>query len=405
MRKFENIIILAAGESSRFWPLGNKNLFKLKGKSLISYQIDNFCNLSEKLVIVCCQENFEEVSAIAQKKTNIEIIIQEGIGQSAALISAAKKIETKEALVVNAVDFFDIEKVLSSMEPDIERAKLILTAKELSSYFPGGYLKLEGNHLLEVIEKPSPNSLPSNKVRLVIDYFSDFKEFVAVLNSFETPLKDGIFENGLNLYIKKYPASVFYVDYKDYWISIKYPWNILDLIEHMLGGIKGYMGKNTKFGKNVSMMGEVEIGDNVEIGDFVRIVGPTVISANTKVGNFAMIVNSLIEKDCLIGGYSEVTRSYLGHGVRLHRNYIGDSVLLDKVLLGAGAILANLRLDGTNVGSFIKGEKIDTQRVKLGSFLGRGVKLGVNSSIMPGIKIKEGSQIGPNQIILRDVNE
>lgn len=403
MRKFENVVILAAGESTRFWPLGNKNLFKIKGKPLISHQIDSLIDYSKKMIVVSCKDNFEEISQLAKGRLNIHVILQDGVGQSAALITAAKKIETNEVLVVNAVDFFNVDYVIEQMQNKKTSNKLILTAKKLPNYFPGGYLCLENGRLTEVIEKPDPHNLPSNKVRLVADYFSDFGEFITILNSFETPLKDGIFEKGLNLYIKKYPSQVTYIEYDDYWISIKYPWSINALVQHLLASAKPAIDNKIATGQNVSISGVVEIEKGVEIGDFVRLVGPTFIGANTKIGNFAMIINSVIESDCLIGGYSEVTRSYLGSNVKLHRNYVGDSVIHTNVLLGAGTILANLRLDGTNVTSYIKGEKVDTGCAKLGAFLGSGVKVGINTSIMPGVKIKKQVHIKPNQIISKDV--
>ena len=48
-------------------------------------------------------------------------------------------------------------------------------------------------------------------------------------------------------------------------------------------------------------------------------------------------------------------------------------------------------------------ERIDTGRMKLGAIIGAGVRIGVNTSTMPGVKIGAGALIGPGIRITRDV--
>jgi len=105
----------------------------------------------------------------------------------------------------------------------------------------------------------------------------------------------------------------------------------------------------------------------------------------------------------LIGGYSEVTRSYLGNKVFLHRNYVGDSVIADNVLMGAGAVLANFRFDGQPIRSKVLKEKITTSFLKLGAIIGERSKVGVNATILPGVKIGKKTFIGPGQIVKEDI--
>ena len=96
-------------------------------------------------------------------------------------------------------------------------------------------------------------------------------------------------------------------------------------------------------------------------------------------------------------------RSYLGEGVELHHNYVGDSVMADGTSMGFGGTTANFRLDGRTVPSMVAGQRVDSGREKFGAVLGRGAKLGVNTSLMPGIKIGAGAIIGPNLRINKDV--
>ena len=68
-----------------------------------------------------------------------------------------------------------------------------------------------------------------------------------------------------------------------------------------------------------------------------------------------------------------------------------------------GATTANFRLDGRTVPSMIGETRVDSGRGKLGLILGEGAKIGVNTSLMPGVKIGAGTIIGPNLRITRDV--
>ena len=71
--------------------------------------------------------------------------------------------------------------------------------------------------------------------------------------------------------------------------------------------------------------------------------------------------------------------------------------------MGSGSVLANLRLDEGEISSQVSGNRIATHRTKLGSMIGKGVRIGVNASIMPGIKIGANSLIGAGLVIDRDI--
>ncbi|PIU37087.1 nucleotidyl transferase, partial [Candidatus Roizmanbacteria bacterium CG07_land_8_20_14_0_80_34_15] len=153
------------------------------------------------------------------------------------------------------------------------------------------------------------------------------------------------------------------------------------------------------------IIGPVVIGENVKIGDFCKIVGPVFIGDNTVVGDYAMIRESQVGEDSLIGGFSEVARSYIGNNVFLHRNYIGDSVLDNDVMFGAQAVTGNLKFDGEKVLSDIDEKRVDTDMNKLGSIVGNLSKIGVNSTIFPGVKIGRKCWIGPGEKVKYDLED
>ena len=75
----------------------------------------------------------------------------------------------------------------------------------------------------------------------------------------------------------------------------------------------------------------------------------------------------------------------------------------EHVNLSAGMITANFRADGGPVKSTVKGQRVDTGRQKLGAVLGEGSFVGVGAMLMPGVKIGEGSIVGPLTLVLEDV--
>ena len=154
----------------------------------------------------------------------------------------------------------------------------------------------------------------------------------------------------------------------------------------------------------IVIKGKVYIEEGVKVMPFATIVGPAYIGKNSVIGSYSLVRECHIGEDCMIGGFSEVTRSYLGSRVYLHRNYVGDSVLADDILLGADAVTANYRFDSKPIFSLVKGQLFSTKREKFGTIIGSNVKIGVNSSIMPGVKIGKNNVVNPQDIVKRDIS-
>ena len=91
-------------------------------------------------------------------------------------------------------------------------------------------------------------------------------------------------------------------------------------------------------------------------------------------GNAVEVKNSAIMSNSKIG----------------HLSYVGDSVIGEGCNFGAGTICSNLRHDKRNIKSFIKGERVDSGRRKLGVIMGDNVMTGINTSIYPGTVIQPG---------------
>jgi bifunctional UDP-N-acetylglucosamine pyrophosphorylase/glucosamine-1-phosphate N-acetyltransferase len=134
------------------------------------------------------------------------------------------------------------------------------------------------------------------------------------------------------------------------------------------------------------------------------IRGPVYIGANSIIGNNALVRDySHIGSNSVVGYCTEVKHSYIGDDCWFHSNYIGDSIVDDNCSLGAGTILANFRLDEGNIRIRVGDNLVDTDYDKLGAIVGRGCRIGVNASLMPGVRVGTDTFIGPQVCLREDV--
>lgn len=386
MNKFKNILILAGGDSTRFWPLAQKSYFSFLGKPLVFHQIEKIKGLAENIFIVINSSDKHYFHRLKNLKYKLISQKKELKGQAGAILSTKDKF-TGETLILNAEDIFNYS-ILSQYDNPIRQKKdLLLLAKKVKKYFPGGYLKFKSGVLDQIIEKPPEGREPSDLTRLVVDYYSNINSLFTALEKTKS-LNDDLYERAINLLLKQNNKSG-YILYDDFWFALKYPWHVLPLTNYFLS----------------SLNKEIALGKNVKIAKTAKIEGPCYIDDNTIIGDFALVRQSHIGKNCLIGGYSEVTRSYLGNNVFLHRNYIGDSVLADNVLFGAQAVTANFRFDAKTIKSTVNGKKVNTDLEKFGAIIGANSKIGVNTTLLPGVKIGRNTFVGPGETVDDDIED
>jgi len=409
MRKIKNILILAGGDSTRFWPLTDKVVFPFLGTPLINYIIEAVSLYTSSIIVVVHPNIEKKMKKIIDRKALVIPQKQINLGMAGAILATKDIIKNEEVLIINGSDLLNFS-FLSNFLKKVENfPDLIITAKEMQDYFPGGYLKFDRNKkLFSIVEKPPPDKRPSFLVKLVVDYFLKPHLLIKKINQFKEKsddLSDDLYEKALTSLFKE-AEKIEVFNYQGDFYSLKYPWQVLNLTFYFLSKIKkNYVGKNVLISKKATIIEPVYLSDGVKIGDYAKVVGPTFIGKNSIIADYALINKSHIGEDCLIGGYSEVTRSYLGNKVFLHRNYVGDSVLADKVLLGAGVVLANFRFDAQPISSFVDGKKVNTELLKFGAIIGKESKMGVNSASLPGIKIGSKTFIGPGEVIKKDIED
>ncbi|MBW7953423.1 hypothetical protein H3C67_01415, partial [Candidatus Dojkabacteria bacterium] len=243
---------------------------------------------------------------------------------------------------------------------------------------------------------------PSKYVRLVFDYFHSVAELKSALEKASSS-KDDVYETALADMMKA-GNKFFMLNYSGVWKTIKYHWHVLDVMEYYLSTITTpSISSSATIAKTAVIKGNVIIEDNVKVFDGAVINGPAYIGKNCIIANNALVRSSIIGNDCVVGFASEVARSYLRDNVWLHMNYIGDSVIESNVSFGSTSLTANFRLDEQNVKVLVKGEKVDSQKNKVGAIIGSNVRIGTGVNIMPGITIGSNSFVSSGILLERDV--
>jgi bifunctional UDP-N-acetylglucosamine pyrophosphorylase/glucosamine-1-phosphate N-acetyltransferase len=401
------VILLAAGQSTRLDPISDKNTLEFSGKALIEHQVMTLKKARMRdIVVVANQYNQEKIRRILKSYKNVAVTEQKDLeaGQAGGVLAGAKLIKHKNVLVMSTNDVFDESLfeaiIITSKTKGVDG---VVAGKKMNEYFPGGYLKFGKNEFItDIIEKPGAGKEPSKFVNLICHIYNDFPTFINHLKTAKTK-KDDRYEVALDNYIKKGKAKILIHKYEGYWQAVKYPWHILRLMNHFLGSQKPHIAKSAQIAKSAIIEGNVLIQNKVKVLHNAVIQGPAFIGEGTVIANNALVRESMVGKNCVVGFATEVARSYLNHDVWMHSNYIGDSIIDHNVSFGAGTVLGNLRFDEANVKVSINKDRMDSGMNKLGAIIGSGVRMGINSSTNPGVKIGRDSFVGGAVLVERDI--
>lgn len=400
---------MCGGIGKRMAPITtDKALLKFHGKPLIIHHINSAREAGlNHFVLITNPENDTDIkSALSEiRNTNIDFALQaKPLGMADALLSASNFIDDNPFILISSNDIFDASaytKLLQEYEGNNGYSAYII-AKPVKSYFPGGYLVVnEYNEIGHIVEKPPKGEEPSNLINIVIHLHAQPNKLLKYLTN-TTSTADDIYEKSLDRMISE-GQKIKAVIYDGDWEAIKYPWHILKALDYFSKQFTREISASSYISDKATIDGNVIIENNARVLEGAVIRGPSYIGLNTVVGNGALVRNSIIGDDCVVGQGTEIKHSYIGNKCWFHSNYIGDSIIEENCSFGAGAITANFRLDEANIKVKINNDKIDTGIDKLGAIVGKGCRIGIHASLMPGIKIGANSFIGSQVYLINDI--
>jgi len=399
-------VFLCGGRGKRMFPIAeDKFLLAFLGKPLLEHQIELACEAGLRhFVIIGNPENIGKIKQITKRIRGIKVdfaLQKKSLGIADALKSAAAFL-SEQLLVINPNDVFSSSaytKIIAAAKKT--PASSYILGYQVQEYFPGGYLEVNSrNELLHIVEKPNPGEEPGNLVNILIHCHNDSKELLHHIETVQTA-RDDVYECAMDNLVKA-GHKIKVIPYNDFWAPIKYPWHIFKVMEYFLDNAHPYIASSVRISEKATIEGKVILSDNVRVLESAVIRGPVYIGANSVVGNNSLVREySHIGANSVIGYSTEVKHSYIGDNCWFHSNYIGDSIVDDNCSLGAGTVLANFRLDEGNIQIEVGDSLVDTGYDKLGAVVGRGSRIGVNASLMPGVRVGPDSFVGP-QVCLRE---
>lgn len=393
-------------------PIEDKNFLEFLGKPLLLHQIGQLRKAGfDDFIVIGGAHNLARIEEVLKSEQGVKFAVVEqkelDEGMAGAVLAAADNIDGEDLLVVSGNDVVEaiaFELVKKGINDEIDG---LMLAKKVESYFPGGYLVTEGDFVKGIMEKPGEGKEPSDLVNLVVHYFKNGGNLVEKLRASNSD-RDDRYEKALDALIQD-GSKIKAVSYEGMWQPVKFPWHVLDLMNRFLANLSedecmASINRNkANIAESAVIKGKVFLEDGVKVFEHATVSGPCYIGKNSIVASNALVRDSHIGMDCVVGYSTEIARSYLGNVVWTHTNYVGDSVIGNNCSFGSGTVTGNLRLDEKDIMVQINGDKVSCGRNKFGLITGNDVRCGINTSLMPGVKVGNNSIIGAGIVVAENV--
>jgi bifunctional UDP-N-acetylglucosamine pyrophosphorylase/glucosamine-1-phosphate N-acetyltransferase len=265
-----------------------------------------------------------------------------------------------------------------------------------------GIIKTAGDTVSEIVEKPSPEAAAGNPINAGLYVFSP-EIFEAVRRTEASPRGEEEITDSIRILIEGRKKVVAANISSEDWLDVGRPWDLLDANKRLLVKLEQKVLGEVEEGVHIDGAVCVEKGARIRSGTYIE--GPAYIGEDSDIGpNCYIRPCTGIGRRVRIGNACEVKNSILMDHVHMgHLSYVGDSVIGEGCNLGAGTITANFRFDAASIRMRVKGDFVETGKMKIGVIMGDNVKTGVGSLFMPGVKVGCNSWICPNVVVSRDV--
>lgn len=138
--------------------------------------------------------------------------------------------------------------------------------------------------------------------------------------------------------------------------------------------------------------GPVNIGTGARVHAFSRIDGPCSIGETSTIVGGRLTGGCSIGPCCRLGGEVEQT-IFQGYSNKYHEGFIGHSYIGEWVNLGALTTNSDLRNTYTNVRVTLEGSPVETNMLKVGTFVGDFTRTGIGTFLDTGSTVGFSSNI------------
>ena len=402
-------VVLAAGRGERLIPLTEtrpKHLLPVVGVPLLERSLKGLAGAGVKEVLLVTHYMEERIREYFGDGSDLGLEIcyarQEEMSGTADAFQVAEGFAGNEEFLGFYGDLYVDPSCFKTLIGAHRRGETTLCAVPVEDPSQIGALKLDGDRVMDVVEKPAPGEEPSNLGNAGVYIFTPeifhFIKGTGLSSRNEYEVTDSIralINSGSTVRAATIPGKG--------WLDIGLPWNLLDVNERALDIMEPSVEGEVEDG--VSIQGSVKICDGARVRAGAYIEGPAYIGFGSDIGpNCHIRPATSIGANVRIGNACEVKNSIVMDGTHIaHLSYVGDSIIGEGCNLGAGTITANIRFDKKNIRVNIKGKPLDSGRRKLGTIMGDDVQTGINVNLMPGVKVGSGVWIEPGLTVYKDV--
>jgi len=390
-------VLLAAGASSRMWPVVegvHKSLFVLMGKPLIQWTIEslNRAGIQDVVVVQGPKQSVETTLSDAGLSGVRYVIQPEPNGMGDALVQA-EPLLGEQFLLLHPYRFDADDLIPSLLEKHTATGcAAVLSYQRTDQPQHYGVLTIEGDRAVGLVEKPEN---PPSELRVMGVYCLSKK----ILDDYRAVAEHQYaFEDALLRCIRR--DDVRAVEIFEQIAPLKHPWDVLGLAEALFQRevTDTYIDPSAQIHDTAVVEGPVHIGPNVRVFEHA-VVKESYLGEGCIVGTGSLVrERTVLERNVLIGAHAEVTRSVFGTGATTHSGFFGGSVFGPRAKAGAGTVTANVRVDRKQVYSTIKGERTATGLHSLGAVVGAHTNIGIGAMLMPGVLIGSNALIGPGAL-------
>jgi UDP-N-acetylglucosamine diphosphorylase / glucose-1-phosphate thymidylyltransferase / UDP-N-acetylgalactosamine diphosphorylase / glucosamine-1-phosphate N-acetyltransferase / galactosamine-1-phosphate N-acetyltransferase len=403
-------VIIAAGKAERLRPLTStkpKQLIPIGGRPQLEWLLKGVADSGIKDVLLITHYMEEKIKSRFGDGEEIGVKLhyarQEEMRGTGDAFSYAEKFAGKEDFLGMNGDLYLSPGILKEVVKAHGKGELTVTGLERDPYLYGA-LRLQGDRVQGIIEKPTPGTAPSNVTNAGI-YVFPHSIFDAIKATKLSPRGEIEVTDSVNSLIASGVTARVHMLGEEDWLDIGHPWHVLEANTRALARMEPRIEGTVEDGAHLT--GPVYVAPSARIRSGVYIEGPVYIGPDCDVGpnNYIRAGTTLVGSN-RVGASCEVKNTiFMEKAAVPHLSYVGDSIIGERCNLGAGTITANLRFDHKNVKMTVKDKRVDTGHRKLGAVFGDDCQTGVNVSIHPGVKVGAGAWIAPGVTVDKDVPE
>ena len=402
-------ILLAAGRGKRLAPLTEtrpKILLPVAGKPVVYRPLLLLKRLGVSRVIAVVHYMKDMAVDYIKRLSeelymDVDFVDQGGeLGTGDAVRKAIDR-GLDDAVVIYGDLYIDVETVSQSLSRAVGKGLNIVTGVYVDDVSSYGSVVVSGDRVVDLVEKPAGGGggIANAGIYILRSRVLELASEIGLSPRGEYEFTD-IIRLGR---ARGHDFSLVAIE-PGSWRDVGYPWDLLEVNKIELSKLRERVIKGD-VQPSATVKGPVIIEEGATVKGCTYIVGPAYIGREASIGpNSYIRPYTTIMENTTIGFSVEVKESIVMENTHAaHLTYIGDSIVAENINLGAGTLIANLRLDEKTVKLTIEGRRIDSRRRKMGAVIGGYTKTGVNVSIMPGVKIGSHSIIYPNVVVYRDV--